>query len=53
MYIAVPESPELMGAWGRLRAAARGEAKRIPARAPYPYPPEDIVRPEHGLALPR
>jgi hypothetical protein len=53
MYIAVPESPELKGAWGRLRAAARGEAKRIPAYTSYPHPPEDSVWPEHGLALPR
>ena len=53
MYIVVPESPELKGAWGRFRAAASGEAKRIPAYAPYPHPPDYSVWPEHGLALPR
>ena len=53
MFIVIPESPELKTAWGRLRAAARREAKQVPEYTPCPHPPKDSIWPEHGLALPR
>ncbi len=53
MFIVIPESPELQTAWGRFRAAARREARRIPEYTPFPHPPSDSIWPGHGLALPR